>query len=41
LAHVERDNETRQALHLVRDMRRRLEQAGEWPSSATGLPDLL
>lgn len=41
LAHVERDNETRQALHLVRDMRHRLEQAGEWPSSAAGLADIL
>lgn len=41
LAHVEHDDETRQALHLVREMRRRLEQAGEWPSSAAGLTDIL
>ena len=41
LAHVERGDETRQALHLVRDMRRRLEETGEWPSSAAGLADIL
>ena len=41
LAHVERDDETRQALHLVREMRHRLERAGQWPSSAAGLSEIL
>lgn len=41
LVHVERDDETRQALHLVHDMHRRLEQAGEWPSSNASLADIL
>lgn len=41
LARVEQDEETQRALHLVRDMRGQLERAGEWPSSAAGLADIL
>lgn len=41
LALAEGDTGTRRALHLVRDIRRTLERAGEWPATAVGLADLL
>lgn len=41
LARAEGDVGTRRALHLVRDIRRTLERAGEWPATAIGLADLL
>ncbi len=41
LARGEDDVGTRRTLHLVREIRQRLERAGEWPSAAAGLTDLL
>jgi hypothetical protein len=41
LAHREEDDATRAALHQVRQMRRALERAGQWPAAPVNLNDLL
>ena len=41
LARADEDEGTRAALHEVRQIRRTLERAGEWPANAAGLNELL